>query len=138
MAEIEDAWVQWAESKRALGRQMATSTSDDCLIMDCTRCGYHANPEVRKVAGGAFRMASEIEHLGAELQATRRERDLAVAHDSQPYPTAAAYEQVCRALRKHTDQTERLRVVISKAFEALDHDEREKAWTILHDAYNAD
>jgi hypothetical protein len=30
----------------------------------------------------------------------RRERDLAVAHDRQPYPTAWAFEQVCRADRE--------------------------------------
>ena len=30
-----------------------------------------------------------------------RERDLALAHDTQPYPTAHAYEKVCAALEKH-------------------------------------
>jgi len=29
-----------------------------------------------------------------------RERDLALAHDTQPYPTADAYEKVCAALEK--------------------------------------
>ena len=28
----------------------------------------------------------------------RWERDLAIAHDRQPYPTAWAYEQACKAL----------------------------------------
>jgi septal ring factor EnvC (AmiA/AmiB activator) len=39
--------------------------------------------------------------LVAELAETRRERDLAVAHDRQPYPTQDAYDAACRALEKH-------------------------------------
>lgn len=30
----------------------------------------------------------------------KRERDLAIAHDRQPYPTAEAYEKVCEVLHK--------------------------------------
>ena len=36
--------------------------------------------------------------LSSELAAAIRERDLAIAHDRQPYPTAEAYEKVCAAL----------------------------------------
>jgi hypothetical protein len=36
----------------------------------------------------------------AEQAELRRERDLAVAHDRQPYPTAWAYEQACKALHR--------------------------------------
>jgi hypothetical protein len=35
------------------------------------------------------------------MEQLRRERDLAVAHDRQPYPTAWAYEQACKALETH-------------------------------------
>jgi hypothetical protein len=42
-----------------------------------------------------------------EQAALRRERDLAIAHDRQPYPTAWAYEQACAALRRKTDAIER-------------------------------
>ena len=38
------------------------------------------------------------EELERELAAAIRERDLAIAHDRQPYPTAEAYEKVCAAL----------------------------------------
>lgn len=38
--------------------------------------------------------------LDAELQRTRKEHDLAIAHDRQPYPTAHAYEQACRTIRE--------------------------------------
>ena len=36
--------------------------------------------------------------LEAQLADAKRERGLAIAHDSQPYPTAEAYEKVCAAL----------------------------------------
>jgi hypothetical protein len=54
----------------------------------------------------------------AELEQLHRERDLAVAHDRQPYPTAWAYEQACKALRKHqqrADAAEEHRLALSEA-----------------------
>lgn len=44
-----------------------------------------------------------------------RERDLAVAHDRQPYPTAWAYEQACRV----RDETREKAEAMAKAVEAL-------------------
>lgn len=41
-----------------------------------------------------------VERLRAENATLAEERDLAVAHDRQPYPTAWAYEQACKAQRK--------------------------------------
>jgi hypothetical protein len=38
----------------------------------------------------------------------RRERDLAIAHDRQPYPTAWAYEQACKALRRKEEAIDRV------------------------------
>lgn len=57
-----------------------------------------------------------IEHLvdgvlalaDAEHAGLRRERDLAIAHDRQPYPTAWAYEQACAALHRKTEAIERV------------------------------
>jgi hypothetical protein len=48
----------------------------------------------------------------AEQAELRRERDLAIAHDRQPYPTAWAYEQACAALNRKTEQIERVRSVL--------------------------
>ncbi len=39
----------------------------------------------------------DAERFVESLNGLTRERDLAVAHDRQPYPTAWAYEQACRA-----------------------------------------
>jgi hypothetical protein len=36
----------------------------------------------------------------------RRERDLAIAHDRQPYPTTWAYQQACAALEKHRQRAD--------------------------------
>lgn len=42
----------------------------------------------------------------ARAEAAERERDLAIAHDRQPYPTAAAYEAVCKARNKWQERAE--------------------------------
>jgi hypothetical protein len=47
--------------------------------------------------------------LAAENAKLKQERDLAIAHDRQPYPTAHAYEQVCKAL-EGTKQEQKRRV----------------------------
>lgn len=47
----------------------------------------------------AFNPATAL-RLIEEIRRLTEERDLAVAHDSQPYPTAEAYELVCKAIDK--------------------------------------
>lgn len=42
--------------------------------------------------------SNTIRALLAHIKAVEQERDLAIAHDRQPYPTAEAYETVCKAL----------------------------------------
>lgn len=44
--------------------------------------------------------ADAITTLRSERDALVKERDLAIAHDRQPYPTAHAYEQACKSLRE--------------------------------------
>lgn len=51
-------------------------------------------------AVGDPRDKSELASLRTKLAEAERQRDLAVAHDRQPYPTAAAYEAVCAARDK--------------------------------------
>ena len=43
------------------------------------------------------RLIAAVEALRERVAELERERDLAVAHDTQPYPTAAAYDVVCKA-----------------------------------------
>lgn len=55
--------------------------------------------------------------LVAEIRRLRLERDLAVAHDRQPYPTAWAYEQACKALHQKTDAIDQVRAMHRKRTE---------------------
>ncbi|MGW3135940.1 hypothetical protein [Streptomyces sp. NPDC001139] len=47
------------------------------------------------------------------------ERDLAVAHDRQPYPTAWSYEQACKALHKHEQRADSAEAAITRVREWL-------------------
>ncbi|MEV0526014.1 hypothetical protein AB0I66_21495 [Streptomyces sp. NPDC050439] len=50
-----------------------------------------------------------------------RERDLAIAHDRQPYPTASAYEQACAALHAHRDRAELLATTLDTVLRNFVH-----------------
>jgi hypothetical protein len=55
------------------------------------------------------RLGIELKHWQTVIvPELRRERDLAIAHDRQPYPTAHAYDRACAALHKHRDRAELL------------------------------
>jgi len=45
-------------------------------------------------------LLDELDTLERRVLAAERDRDRAIAHDTQPYPTAWAYEQVCKARDK--------------------------------------
>lgn len=51
---------------------------------------------------------SAYDKLQSELAEMKRERDLAIAHDRQPYPTAYAYEKTCEALELSKSQNAKL------------------------------
>ena len=50
--------------------------------------------------GAADLLNGHIMALFGELHDVTEQRDLAIAHDRQPYPTAAAYEAVCATLER--------------------------------------
>jgi hypothetical protein len=52
--------------------------------------------------------------LASQLHQAQRERDLAIAHDRQPYPTADAYERACLALEVHRDRAHRLAATVER------------------------
>lgn len=54
------------------------------------------------------------------LSQAYRERDLAIAHDRQPYPTAWAYEQVCKALHSKEDALSQANTAREKADDSLE------------------
>lgn len=47
-----------------------------------------------------------LDAIIGDLEQLRRERDLAIAHDRQPYPTAWAYEQACKAREVHRERAD--------------------------------
>ena len=49
-----------------------------------------------------------LDNLVKENEKSKIERDLAIAHDTQPYPTAEAYEKVCAANEDKSNIIERL------------------------------
>jgi hypothetical protein len=75
-----------------------------------------ANPATQtlpaKFAQGSLLWDYALRSALRERDEARRERDLAIAHDRQPYPTAEAYELACRT-------RENLRAKLGKAREAL-------------------
>lgn len=71
----------------------------------CEKCGYWVDertgiPLCEVCVGKTTRPT--VEALQAENARLTLERDEALAHDRQPYPTAAAYDAVCETLRVRT------------------------------------
>jgi hypothetical protein len=55
-----------------------------------------------------------------ERDEARRERDLAAAHDRQPYPTAEAYEKVCAARTKWQERAEALASLLLECADSME------------------
>src|ERR1035437_7936571 len=63
------------------------------VINACDECGETWPCHAVEMAA----QVQEAERLASlEISSMRYERDLAIAHDRQPYPTAWAYEQACK------------------------------------------
>lgn len=67
------------------------------------------------------KLITDNERLNARVAELEAERDQAIAHDRQPYPTAWAYEQACAALEKHRKRAEKAEAAIARV-EALKGD----------------
>lgn len=73
----------------------------------CTKCGWTPHSAV-------LRMADALAAEKSRADRAERERDLAIAHDRQPYPTAEAYETACAALRRKEDALEAAEAEVSR------------------------
>ncbi len=60
-----------------------------------------------------------IDELRERVAALKVERDLAIAHDRQPYPTATAYEKVCEARAKWQVRAETAEAQLASLFSTL-------------------
>lgn len=74
---------------------------------------FARNDEASIFFGHTRALLAEVERVTRDLAEARRERDLAIAHDRQPYPTAWAYTQACKTI-------ERMRPVVRAAQEWRD------------------
>ena len=68
---------------------------------------------------GTSGQLDRVRELETALRERTRERDLAVEHDRQPYPTAWAYEQACRVLNERTAERDLLQARIDTIAETL-------------------
>ncbi len=87
----------------ALTIEMAEPWARDWML------GCLADPTTQDREGWARKVARHYGRSGtlevtAVISALLDELHLAVAHDRQPYPTAAAYEATCAALEKHRER----------------------------------
>lgn len=84
---------------------------------------YDIDAEVES-DGAVFVSAADHDREVARLT---RERDLAIAHDTQPYPTAHAYERVCEVLAERDREVARLRAERDRAIETRENANRVSA-----------
>jgi len=114
--KIEDAWnvLDKAASKKAVESDAAKEASEYVREKVCYLSVHNAK-EI-------------MQALLAEVEQLTTERDLAIAHDRQPYPTAQAYEKTCEALHKKEAENEQ---------QAKKVEELEKENTRLDDGCNA-
>src|SRR5208282_187392 len=57
---------------------------------------------------GGIALAHRIDALTAERDAALLRAEFAEAHDTQPYPTAEAYERVCALYHRYRETLERI------------------------------
>lgn len=68
----------------------------------------------------AIALDTVADNAARHLAALELERDLAVAHDRQPYPTAWAYEQVCAARTAHQERADKAEAAVARVRKLLD------------------
>ena len=90
----------------------------------------HTNGSGDRNRAYAAHVALVVEqHTNGRITELEVERDQAIAHDRQPYPTAWAYEQACAALEKHRKRADKHEATIARV-EKLAHDMR--GWCSPH------
>ena len=94
---------------------------------DCPHCGQDL-----RLPPNAYAQLAAVQ---ARLVEVERERALAIAHDRQPYPTAHAYEQACKALETSRASCEAMQKAVKawKAHLDIFHDDHglyPKGWGV--------
>lgn len=93
----------------------------ECFI-ELIKAGYDARDaevealkaEEQKMLARLHRQSAIMASLETERDELKAERDLAIAHDRQPYPTADAYKWACDALHAERERAKGLVEALEK------------------------
>jgi hypothetical protein len=97
----EVAWELIRSENERLRAEVARLTQENEHLL--ARLVTHPYKTYAVILGEEYdTLVMRVKQAEAALAAMTAERDLAVAHDRQPYPTAHAYEQVCKTLTART------------------------------------
>ena len=99
-----------APNPKTLGGPLTVAAAGD---------GLRGAADTRFIAAlvNAFRAGDLVPR--SALDAVTKERDLAIAHDRQPYPTAWAYEQACRVMHEAKAELAEAREALQRVRRAL-------------------
>lgn len=89
------------------------------LIARAAQPGPNGDPDL-ELGGIAIALAMVANGTEQQLAKLTLQRDLAAGHDQQPYPTAWAYEQACKAARKHRDRADAAEAAVTRVWRLLD------------------
>lgn len=90
-----------------------------------------ARGEAATLRAELARFKGDPDQVRAELAKAIEERDLAIAHDRQPYPTADAYERACAALERHRERADKAEAALARVRRV--HFQYRTAWTDAFD-----
>lgn len=133
IAEAQPSMSRWPEytiqMRRANAEFIAHARADVPWLLSQLRDARAENERLTIKAGQAMQDAvawravvqnrsiteimGERDDLRTRLAAAEQERDLAIAHDRQPYPTAWAYEQARRVMREAKERAERAEAALA-------------------------
>ena len=128
----EGPWEQYADDDDVIGYTIAKMYPNGWPLM-FTATVPHTHRGTEEVLDNYEFIAfarNALPTLAQALLVALDERDQAIAHDRQPYPTAEAYERVCAARTKWQEKAETLQAQIEAfeertGFKVLDSEKRE-------------
>lgn len=117
--EIHEAFEEW--HRRIFGMALGGTNYDYISMLESYGAGRKsAEEEIKELENfkKAFYPLLESSEMAnkqreAEIKRLKKERDLAIAHDNQDYPTVEAYEKVCEISFEREKEIEELKHIIT-------------------------
>ncbi len=103
-AKVEELEKEKYALKRSVGLDCGDNSCKYALEIKGMRTNGRCRCDPKRMKEDLERARAIADQAQAALAACEQERDLAIAHDRQPYPTAWAYEQACKALESTKQQ----------------------------------